>query len=179
MFYQYTMEFIDDGSKSTMTVPLWASVTVTVFSSSALKVETFYPNNPRNYTFYPKIPIIHLLSTTMATPPSGRSKPTSTKSLSSSTRDNPTLTEPRGIYLESKVAQWNLYNFNGHRQLEHTNIKLHLWITVSFLLALPWNMAEGVVAGVLVKLARLLIDYDGGIHNVVCPIGTSLIKDYA
>ena len=40
-------------------------------------------------------------------------------------------------------------------------------------------MAEGVVAGVLVKLARLLIDYDGGIHNVVGPIGTSLIKDYA
>ena len=41
MFYQYTMEFIDDGSKSTMTVPLWASVTVTVFISSALKVEHF------------------------------------------------------------------------------------------------------------------------------------------
>ena len=41
----------------------------------------------------------------MATPPSGRSNPTMTKSLSSSTRDSPTLTEPRGMYLERNTMK--------------------------------------------------------------------------
>ena len=36
-------------------------------------------------------------------------------------------------------------------------------------------MTESVVAGILVELARLLVDNDGGIHDVVGPIGTPLI----
>ena len=43
------------------------------------------------------------------------------------------------------------------------------------LAALPRNVAEGVVAGLLVELARLLVDYDGGVYLVVGPIGASLI----
>ena len=39
---------------------------------------------------------------------------------------------------------------------------------------LPRYVPEGVVHGLPVELARLLVDYDGGVHHVVGPVGAPL-----
>ena len=36
------------------------------------------------------------------------------------------------------------------------------------------EVSQSVVHGVLVELVRLLIDDDGGVHEVVSPVGTAI-----